>query len=145
MYFTNSIKEAFARALGLSSFTILSMCMLVKSQSMSKAGSSSSLMHHQGIMLFLSSCTSILIALGFVLRLDSSWSQNSCHSSSDHILTWQCPKFGSGVRGAPPSLYPFLKVRMFPKDAPQLIGHNRACAHFHGDSSQRRTESPSLV
>lgn len=112
-----------------------SMYMLVKSQSMGKGESSSSLMHHQGIKLFLSSCTDILTVSGFVLRLDSSWSQNSCRSSNDHILTWQCPKFASGVKGSLSSLYPFLKVRMFPKAASLLINHNCACAHFHDNSS----------
>lgn len=116
------------------------MYRLVKIQSMGKASLSCSFMHHQGIKFFLCSYTDILITLAFVLRLDSSWSQNRCHSSSDHILTQQCPKFGSGVRGAFPSLYPFLKVRMLLKAVWQLIGHNCACTHSHDNPLQGRTE-----
>lgn len=71
---------------------------------MGKASLSSSFMHLQEIKLFLSSHTDILIALAFVLRVESSWSQNSCHSPGERILTQPCPKFGIGVRGA----FPFL-------------------------------------
>lgn len=45
----------------------------VQSQSMDKSSLLSS-MYHQGIRLFLFSCTDVLIMLAFVLRLDSSWS-----------------------------------------------------------------------
>lgn len=116
----------------------------VQSQSMDKSSLLSS-MYHQGIRLFLFSCTDVLIMLAFVLRLDSSWSQNSCLSSSYHILTQQCPKFGSGVRGTFPFLYLFLKLRTSPKTASQLIGQNSVCAHFHDNSLQGRIELPSLV